>query len=469
MKIFKLTIAIGAALALLLAACGRDSNDEDVVAATTTTAGNPTSCEQTLESSETGVSSSTITVLVMADIGSPLAPGLFQGSIDGTKAWAEHVNANGGLACRQIEVIEHDSAINPVETTNGFLKACDDALALVGSTALFAITVDALNTCEDSAGNAIGIPDFAERAVESPHACSANVFTTAAVSRSCPATDGVSTWSANIGIDKYLVNKYGDDLHGVFAIPADLPSTQQTAMSAIRAASRISGIYNDGEVGVSGSATQAEYGQLLTIMRSNESNFGRTGSNDDSLLKWRREAEAQGGFEDVIWSCSLACYTTSFRDDSAAEGTYLWMTFLPFEEKEHNEELNTFITAIGTDSPPSWAAGAWSEGRLFEQVVKEVVAEYGVNGITRARLLEFGRQVTNFNANGMFGGIDLSMKPNLSPCIVIVKVVDKEFVRQWPEEPGTFDCSEDNVVPIDLDAAEEYANGPSEEDKRPGS
>ncbi len=467
MKIFKLTIAIGAALALLLAACGRDSDDEDGSTATT----DPSFCaEQTLEATEIGVSETKITILVMADVGFALAPGLFQGSIDGTKAWANYVNANGGLACRQIEVIEHDSALNSIETTNGFLRACDDALALVGSSSLSATNVDALNKCEDSAGNAIGIPDYAERAVESPHACSSNVFTIAGINRTCPYVgDGVSSWSINIGIDKYLVNTYGDDLHGVFAIPADLPSTQQSSMPAIRAASRISGIYNDGEVGVSGLDAQAKYGQLLTIMRTNDSNFGRTGSNDDSLLKWRREAEAQGGFEDVIWSCSLACHTTSFRNDSASEGTYIWTNFLPFDEKEHNEELNTFITAIGTDNPPSWAAGAWAEGRLFEQVVNEVVAEYGVNGITRARLLEFSRQVTNFDANGMFGDIDLSTTPSTSDCIVVLKVVNKEFVRQWPEEPGTFDCSEDNVVTIELDAAEEYANGPSEEDKRPGS
>ena len=75
-----------------------------------------------LEATDIGITSDTITVLVMADVGSPLAPGLFQGSMDGVHAWAAHVNSEGGLACRQVEVIEHDSAINPTETTNGILS-----------------------------------------------------------------------------------------------------------------------------------------------------------------------------------------------------------------------------------------------------------------------------------------------------------------------------------------------------------
>ena len=100
-----------------------------------------------LEATDIGISSDTITVLVMADVGSSLAPGLFQGSIDGVKAWADRLNSEGGLACRQIEVIEHDSAINPTETTNGFLVACEDAFALVGTTALFALDTTDLQSC----------------------------------------------------------------------------------------------------------------------------------------------------------------------------------------------------------------------------------------------------------------------------------------------------------------------------------
>ncbi len=127
-------------------------------AAETTVAADP--CEGVaLEQTEVGVSADTITVLVMADVGSELAPGLFQGSIDGTKAWAEHVNANGGLACRQVKVLS-GTKISATEATNGFLEACAKALAMVGSNSLFVGDTTPVQNCPDMAGDVTGIPDI---------------------------------------------------------------------------------------------------------------------------------------------------------------------------------------------------------------------------------------------------------------------------------------------------------------------
>ena len=423
----------------------------------------------TLEDTEIGVSSTEITVLVSADVGSPLSPGLFQGSIDGTKAWAKHVNDNGGLACRKIKVLEHDSMLNPIETSNGFLKACEKAVSMVGSTSLLAFNVEDLNTCPDKAGQKIGIADFAERAVESGHACSPNVFNTAGNNLPCPPTPGTpQLFENNVGLAQWLVNQFGEEkggLHGVFTIPSDLPSAINASMSSIRTINRVLGIGNDGEMGVSASATQASYGALLEIMRTNNSNYSRTGSNDDSLLKFRREAAAQGGFDDVIWSCSLACYTTDVLDDEAAEGTYLWISFLPFEERQYNPELDAFITAIGKDNPDAWAAGAWAAGRLFEQIINEVVADKGLNGITRAAIFEKARATTTFTANGWFGKIDLSTKPNISKCFVVLQVQGGKFVRKYPTEPGVLDCNDKNLVAVTIDPAKEFTDGPQTQDR----
>ena len=195
------------ALSFVLAACGRD--DEKTVETTkpdvTTAAETPPATEPatvstegttteppateapvttdadpcagvTLEATETGITADEITVLVMADVGSELAPGLFQGNLDGVNAWAKAVNANGGLACRQVKVIEWDSKISPVESTNGFLEACSKAAALVGSNSLFIGDVTIIKTCTDAAGSATGIADIAERAVDAQHQCSPNVF-----------------------------------------------------------------------------------------------------------------------------------------------------------------------------------------------------------------------------------------------------------------------------------------------------
>ena len=93
---------------LALSACssgkkvGDDSLSTSSAPATTTTS--DVCSTTTATATEVGVSPTTITVSVIAETGSSLRPGLFQGSVDAVNAWAEYINANGGLACRQIVV-----------------------------------------------------------------------------------------------------------------------------------------------------------------------------------------------------------------------------------------------------------------------------------------------------------------------------------------------------------------------------
>ena len=424
-------------------------------AAPTTTMMDPCEAEPP-EATEIGVTEDTIKVLVMADVGSPLAPGLFQGSIDGTKAWARFVNENGGLACRQIEIIEHDSQINAVETTNGFLNACEKALALVGSTALFASNVDELNTCPDSEGNEIGIPDIPERVVEVVHACSPNAF--AVTNAECPYEgSGPRTYNNVIGAHMQLMEGAGGpgSLHGVFLIPSDLPSAINASMPGIRAHMEF-GVGNDGEFGVSGFATQAEFAQYLERMREENSNYAYTGSDDNSMLKWKREAVAQGiDLDSITWVCSLACYTSDFLADEVSNGTYLWMQFLPFEEADANEELATFREYIGEETPDAWSAGAWAAGRLFQLAVNNIVDRDGPNGITRQALLDELRAIDSYDVNGWYSPFNFETKIN-GPCFVLLQVQNQEFVRVYPEETGTFDCSPDNIWVNTVDPSDEF-------------
>ncbi len=303
-------------------------------AAETTVAADP--CEGVaLEQTEVGVSADTITVLVMADVGSELAPGLFQGSIDGTKAWAEHVNANGGLACRQVKVLEWDSKISATEATNGFLEACAKALAMVGSNSLFVGDTTPVQNCPDMAGDATGIPDIAALSADSVHQCLPNVFSLTGTAGSCPY-GGTGTRDFNIALG--AIQQYQEivegPLHGIYLIPSDLPSTIAASMSQVRAMNSI-GVVSDGEFGVSGRAEQAAYAEYVGAMRANDSNFAHNGSNDQAMIKLRTEAIAQGLADTgIIWSCSLSCYTPDFRSNPNVEGTYLSLSFLPYDERE---------------------------------------------------------------------------------------------------------------------------------------
>ena len=411
-----------------------------------------------LEATDIGITSDTITVLVMADVGSPLAPGLFQGSIDGVKAWAERLNSEGGLACRQIEVLEHDSAINPTETTNGFLVACEDAFALVGTTALFALDTTDLQSCPDAQGNEIGVPDFAYITTEPPHQCSVVTFATSRPNSECPyAGRGLRAAQSQVGHVQYILENEVSALNGVYLVPSDLPSTISSTMPQLRSFQEI-GVVIDAEPGVSGFTTQSEYGAFIQVMRDNNSNFAYTGSDDQSMIKWRSEAEAQGLDSDsVVWMCQLACYTPSFLEaGDLVENTYIWIWFLPFDEADTNQELADFMEAIDNPFPPAWAAGSWADGVLFEQVVNEIVAEGGPNSVTRQAVLDGARNLTSYDVNGWWSPADYTSTENIMPCFMMMQVQDGAFARVHPEERGELDCNPDNVISQTKDWGAEF-------------
>ena len=102
---------LATALVVLVSVCGGGSSGskaspggDDLSGATTTTAASPGKCDTPLKASEVGVSPTTITVTVIADVNNSIRPGLFKGSWDGMKAWGDYINSKGGLACRKVVV-----------------------------------------------------------------------------------------------------------------------------------------------------------------------------------------------------------------------------------------------------------------------------------------------------------------------------------------------------------------------------
>ena len=348
------------------------------------------------------------------------------------------------------EVLEHDSQISPTETTNGFLAACEDALALVGTTALFALDTIDLQHCPDARGNQIGVPDFAYTTTEPPHQCSEVTFATSRPSAGCPYHGfGLRTAQSQVGSVQWILENVEPNLHGVFLVPSDLPSTIASTMPQIRALQEI-GVVIDAEPGVSGFTTQSDYGAFIQDLQEADSNFAYTGSDHVSMIKWRSEAEARGiDTDDIIWMCTLACYRQEFLEAGiVVEDTFVWLPFLPFGEVEYNQELADFMGAIDDPLSSAWAAGSWAAGVLFEQIVNDIVAEGGLNSVTRQAVLDSARSLDSFDVNGWWSSADYTATVNAMPCFVLMQVQDGAFARVYPEEEGTMDCNPDNVVTL---------------------
>src|SRR6476660_2004894 len=92
------------------------------------------------KATDVGITDKEIHVAVIADVDSPLAPNLFKAAVDGMQGWAKYINSKvggGGLAGRKVVIDFYDSKLNPAETKNAEITACQNDVAAVGTSAVF--------------------------------------------------------------------------------------------------------------------------------------------------------------------------------------------------------------------------------------------------------------------------------------------------------------------------------------------
>ena len=266
--------------------------------------------------------------------------------------------------------------------------------------------------------------------------------------------EGERTFKISNVTTNYYTKKYGKGaLHGVYLVPNDLPSTI-AASTPLFALDVHEGIKRDAEFGVSALATQSAYTPYVQAIKTNKSTFARHGSDYASNVFFRKEAAAQGVNTVKVWDCSLQCYDTRLISDggSAVEGHYTWISFLPFEDKGHNDELDAFLQY--DKKPDGFGAQAWVAGEVLAEAVNTIVAESGPNGITRSALLAAIRGINNFDANGFIAPTNIGGKVG-STCLIGMQVQNGKFVRVDPVEPGKFDCT-GSIVEITLDPVKAY-------------
>jgi hypothetical protein len=239
----------------------------------------------------------------------------------------------------------------------------------------------------------------------------------------------------------------------VYLIPKDLPSTIAST-TPIFAAQKQEGIKEDAEFGVSTGDPQSGYTPFVQAIKTNKSTFARDGADYVSYVFFRKEAQVQGVDTVKVWDCSLQCYDQRLISSGgpAVEDQYVWLSFLPFEDKGHNDELDAFLTY--DKKPDAFGAQAWVAGEIFAEAVKAVVAKDGPNGLTRKAMLDAVANIHNFDANGFVAPTDIGGRV-ASKCLIGMQVQDGKFVRVDPVEPGKFDCR-GRVITVTLDPVKAY-------------
>ena len=404
---------------------------------------------------EVGVTDKEIRVAVIADVDTPLAPGLFQGGVDGVRGWAKFVNANGGLAGRKVVVDFLDSKLNADEARNAVIKACSEDFALVGTSALFLNNVDDVEGCVDKAGAAVGIPDIAVVTTEVAQQCSPTTYAVNPPTIICATKDAhPQTYQGNAGRAFYYEKKFGKDLHGGYMFSGDLKAAENANRASMTQMQKAgTGIKQDFEALASGRSPQSAYTPIVQQLKDNSSNYAQSGSSFNTTVLMRKEAKLQGVTDPkFIWDCTLQCYDKRLIEQGGAdvEGQFVSTLFLPFEEASSNKTLANFLKYTGKDNADGFGVQAYASGLLVSQAVDQIVKADGVNGLTRKALFDQLATINNFNAGGMIGTTNIADHETTS-CYVLMQVKSGKFARVTPSKKGTFDCKPRNRIELELD------------------
>jgi ABC-type branched-subunit amino acid transport system substrate-binding protein len=400
---------------------------------------------------DVGVTGTEIRLAVIADVDTPVQPGLFQASVDAVNAWAKVVNQAGGIAGRKVVIDFIDSKLNPNDTRNAIIKACSDDFAMVGGEALFVNNVDDMVACKNAAGQAIGIPDVPGLALDPAQSCSPVTYTIIGLGPYCATkNDHPQTYIAPQGDALYYLKK-NKNLHGIWTVPADLKSTKNSLLPTYQAAVDL-GIKKDGNgfYDVFQRDPQSAMTPVVQAIKDANSTFAYSGSN--KMLDLRKEAVLQGVTSVKVWGCTQACYSQAFVDQggSSVEGTQSVITTLPFyTEYKLNPTLKKLVAAVGgIDKVDSNAVASWLAALLFQDAAGKATA--GGKTLSRQTLFDALKQEHQFDAGGIMGPTDVAdhMPPG---CIVMTQVKNGKLVRTYPSKPGTFDCNKKNLVQIKLD------------------
>jgi len=401
--------------------------------------------------SDVGITADEIRIGVIADTGSQLAPGLFQGSVDGVQAWAKYTNANGGIAGREVVIDVYDSGLDPNKTRNAIIEACSKDFAVVGTSALFVFNTDDLVGCKDGKGAATGLPDFPVVTTEVAHQCSPVSHGINPPILDCATKDQKpQTYRGSLGATNYYLKKFGKSaLHGLFLYPSDLKAAKNSQVPAFTAQQE-AGIKQDATFDVSGRAQQSAYTPFVQTLKDNQSTFARHGGNDAGVIALMKEAKLQGVDTVQVWDCSLQCYDKDILAAPETEGLYVWSLFLPFSETKSNKMLNSFVKTIGADKADGFSAQAWASGLLFADAVEQAAAGATGNNVTRADVLKAVEGITEFDAEGMIAPSNPG-EGVPSECYALSQVKGGKFVRVFPKKAGTFECNPNNMYEIKLD------------------
>jgi len=120
----------------------------------------------------------------------------------------------------------------------------------------------------------------------------------------------------------------------------------------------------------------------------------------------------------------------------------------PLSDQGSVPAIATYVQASQQfDGPTLAGLESNAAGLLFQQVVKQVVASNGANGITRSGVLAAVATVHSFTADGILGTTDVGARQPTG-CFALLQVQSGQLARVFPTAPGQLSCGSQNLQTV---------------------
>ncbi|HYF72928.1 MAG TPA: ABC transporter substrate-binding protein [Nocardioides sp.] len=329
---------------------------------------------------QTGITDDTITIGNASDVSGPV-PGLFEASQDAVRAYVAYYNATTTLCGHKLVLKTYDSRTDAAADQQAYTKACDETFAMIGS-------MSAFDSGGASTAEGCGLPDIRSASV---------TFDRQACKTCYGAQSTVATEFQN-AVPDFVKKNHPDASAHAAMLYINAGAAAENAKTQV-AAMENRGMTFDYVKGID--ISEFNYSPYVQEMKNEGIEYVQMIGASAQFVRLA-DAMQQQGFKPEVFMLDPTAYTTEFVENGgdAVEGTTLFINFTPFEEAASNKELQLYLSWLQQVKPgaePSFfGLFSWSAARLF---VERATALGGK--LSRSTLLGDLAKVDNWTANGM--------------------------------------------------------------------
>jgi len=450
-------------LALIAAACGGDREDEEATTATTaavadTTAGTtddgsdgsaddgatgttvaPEPEGETFgdlawpcgagdasgnTASDVGVTEDTILIGTGDDRGYAASPGLNAEIGEAVEALVARCNELGGINGRTIEVVNYDAAILAVNTA--MTQACEDQVFMLVGQGF------ALDASQEEIRLGCDLASVPAYSVSAAFAHGPSMIQ--------PVPNPADRY--NTGVAAMVADLFPDRVQAAATLFGNFSATIETKDKVLVAFPTEGWEFGPSlEYNIGGEDDWTPF-----VLQLEEAGTRAVYFSGSCLPNYQAFMQAAAVNELELIAALEANYydenCAAANTDGAMDGTYIKMVFIPFEEADANKATQDYIDIVTEAGGGISLLGmqATSAFLLWATAARDCGAD-----LTRQCILDTIATIGDWTAGGLHAPSDPAGNDPVE-CGMLVQLVGTEYVRVYPEEPGTFSCEDGATV-----------------------